>query len=324
MPSVDFLLAGYERGGTTLLSELFRANGFESGFECGVLLASKPSEMQNIKPYWDMLLGGWKITGSTRTEAIKGDFKHFYSHICNSAFPDHHGSFFDKTPIYMKSLGLCMSRAPFLKGAVVIHRDPRAVFVSMAKRLEPNTSPALGIEKHFTTLKTRYLAYFLGSIGHIDSKGVLFVPFEELVSREEVWLKNIGNFCIAQPFQKRSNASRFENVTSSKMDLGKILEFERVLPQGLQTRILEETRMASHFFAGPVERAKYGDLWEETYETAQKRLTQFELPAVGMDVDDTYFEPLTYLIRYPDVLKAGINPVEHFRKAGRREKRIPA
>ncbi|MFD1193336.1 hypothetical protein ACFQ3C_01460 [Seohaeicola saemankumensis] len=323
-PTVEYILAGYERGGTTLLSDLFRANGFESGFECGVLLGKNPSEMPNINPYWDMLLSGWKISKETRQAAISGSLEDFYQTICKAAFPEFNGSFFDKTPIYMKTLGTCINRAPFIKGAVVIHRDPRAVFASMAKRLSPNDSVASGVEKNFKLLQNRYLSYFIGSISHLESKRVIFVPFEELASRENVWLKTIGYFVNGKSFEKRDFKSRFENVTSSKMDLNKIIEFNELLPIDLQNRILEATRLASTFFAGPVERAKYGDLWEETLETAQKRLAEFDLPAVGMDIDGTYFEPLTYLIRYPDVLKAGVNPVEHFRKAGRREKRTPA
>ncbi|MDX5418626.1 MAG: sulfotransferase [Hymenobacteraceae bacterium] len=324
MPTVEYIIAGYERGGTTLLSDLFRANGFESGFECGVLLGKDPSEMPNFKAYWDMLLDGWSISEETRKKAISGDFKNFYDVLCSNAFPNFKGSFFDKTPRYMQNLGQCLHRAPFLKGAAIIHRDPRAFFVSATKRLSPKKSISAGIRENFTHLKSHYMSYFFGSIGHIEQANVLFVPFEEIVSREDAWLKTLGYFTIGTPFIKRSGKPRFNNVTSSKMDLGKIIEFDELVPPELQQNILEATRLASPFFAGPIERARYGELWEETFETAKKRLIQFELPAVGMDIDGTYFEPLTYLIRYPDILKSGINPAEHFRKAGRREKRIPA
>lgn len=324
MKTIEYIIAGYERGGTTLLSDIFRANGFESGFECGVLLTKSPSEMQKLQPYWDMLLPGWRISKEARQATVSGDFQNFYDTLCSQAFPDFNGRFFDKTPRYMAQLGLCMSRASFLKGAIVIHRDPRAFFVSAAKRQEPSLSVELSVKKNFISLTSHYLSYFFGSIGHLENKNVLFVPFEELVSREDAWLKTLGFFTSSKPFGKRFETPRFENVTSSKMDLGKIIEFDKLLSVDLQNQILEATRLASLFFAGPIERARYGDLWEETYEAAQKRLTQFELPAVGMDIDGTYFEPLTYLIRYPDVLKSGANPVEHFRKAGRRENRIPA
>jgi hypothetical protein len=324
MPSVEYILAGYERGGTTLLSDLFRANGFESGFECGILLAEQPSRMPKMQPYWDMLLPGWNISPQVRKAACKGTVAEFYDTICRAAFPDFTGAFFDKTPRYMKSLGLCMSRAPFLKGAVIIHRDPRAVFVSTAKRMEPGMEIAEAIDKHFTHLRQHFLSYFYGSIGHLENPRVLFIPFEELVSREQIWLRTLGYFVSGAPFRQRSQKPRFNNVTSEKMDLGKVIEFDRLLPPALQKRILDETRIASLFFAGPVERAEYGALWESTYDQAKKRLTEHNLPAHGLDVDGVYFEPLSYLIRYPDVLKSKICPRLHFQKTGQREGRIPA
>lgn len=320
----EFILTGYEHGGTTLLSELFRSNGFASGFEVGVLLNKDPSLFPTTKDLWELLMPGWNITHEIAQRAISGDFTHFYNTIISSAFPEHQGPFFDKTPRYMSCLGLCLHRAPFIEGAAVIHRDPRAVFVSQARHLEPTLEVREAVEKRFKFLTELYIHYFIGSIGHIDNPRVIFCPFEELVSRENAWLKILGNFSIGKAFSGRSGMPTFDNVTSSKMDSSKILEFDRLLPSELQSRILEATRIAAPFFAGPIERARYGDLWEETFETAQKRLAQFELPAVGMDIDGTYFEPLTYLIRYPDVLQAGVNPVEHFRKAGHRENRIPA
>lgn len=320
----EFILAGYERGGTTLLSELFRANGYESGFETGVLLAPSPSAFSRLQPYWDMLLGGWKIDHGTRKLAIEGDIRHFYSTLISAAFPDHDGPFFDKTPKYMECLGLCLSRAPFLKGAIIIHRDPRAVFVSMAKRLSPDISVPEAIEKNFKLLTQRYLSYFIGSIAHIGSENVLFVPFEELVSREESWLKALGLFARERPFERRNSKSRFENVSSERMETSKVVEFDRLLRPGLQERILDATRLAAPFIASPVERVKYEDLWMETFDRADRLLRHFNLPRVGMMVENQYFEPLTYLVRYPDILAARVNPVDHYLRRGVYERRKTA
>lgn len=324
MSSVEYIIAGFERGGTTLLSDIFRQNGFESGFECGVLLAESPSAMNNHSPYWEMLLTGWKISEAARRSASLGTFESFYDVICAEAFPDFKGKFFDKTPRYMKSLGLCMSRAPFLKGAVVIHRDPRAFFVSAAKRLEPDMDAISAIDRHFNELQDHYLSYFFGSIIHIENPSVLFVPFEELVSREQAWLRAIGYFVSGRPFMPRTTESRFHNVTSPEMDLSKVIEFDNVLPKDLQERILDATQIASIFFAGPVERSRYANLWIKTFSLAKQRIAEFELEPLGTNVDGTYFEPLTYLIRYPDVLHAGVCPIKHYRQSGKRENRIPA
>ncbi|GKY88631.1 sulfotransferase [Sinisalibacter aestuarii] len=324
MAQIDFILTGYEHGGTTLLSELFRANGFESGFEVGVLLGERPSDLRQNTDFWNLLLPGWNISEQIREQAVSGDFQDFYDTICEASFPDHSGAFFDKTPRYMSALGQCMSRGPFIAKAVVIHRDPRAVFLSQARKLEPDLHVIAAVEKRFDMLRELYVHYFIGSVAHLTNPRVLFVPFEELVSREDTWLKNIGNFATGEPFVKRRGNSRFDNVTSSGMDPGKVVEFDRLLPVALQRRILDGTRLAAPFFAGPVERAQYGDLWQETITAARARLAAFGLPATGTSVNGTYFEPLTYLIRYPDVLKTGADPVEHFRRHGRREGRIPA
>lgn len=323
MSKMKFIIAGYERGGTTLMSELFRANGFESGFECGVLLSNSPSKMHELKPYWENLLSGWNIDADTRAKAAVGDFESFYKTITTKAFPDHYENFFDKTPKYMECLGSCLHKADFIKGAVVIHRDPRAVFVSMAKRLSPDLDIVSGVEKNFNILKNRYLNYFIGSIGHISNDKVLFVPFEELVSREHVWLKAIGYFAIGSKFHQRTEKSRFLNVSLNTMDLSKVIEFDRLLPKPLQAKILDATQIASLFFSDPVERSLHSGKWSEIIENSRTRLQNFELPDTGLIIDDVYFEPLTYLIRYPDVLKSGLNPVIHFKKFGKKENRRP-
>ena len=321
MKTPDFILAGYERGGTTLLSEIFRSNGFESGFECGVLMVSSPKDMPNLQPYWDMILPGWKVDEEVRDDAVSADFQYFYDRLFSAAFPDFNGRFFDKTPIYMSQLGLCMSRAPDLRGAVVIHRDPRAVFLSQAKRAHPNLSLEDAVNQDFELLTRKYLNYFTGSIAHLDNPDVLFVPFEELVSRENTWLKNIGNFASGQPFQKMHGQPRFNNVTSPQIDFSKLMEFENVLSTELQTRILEATKIASPFFANASDRARFGQFWQDTLGRANEILAKNGLPRSLILEDGTYFEPLTYLLKYEDVRNAGINPVAHYLRHGRFEQR---
>lgn len=324
LPLPSILLCGYERGGTTLLSEILRANGYESGFECGVLLADKPSDFVKIEPYFNMLLGGWKISEVTRREAIGGDFRHFYSTLIGAAFPESSASgYFDKTPIYMQHLGKCLSRTDFINKAIVITRDPRSVFVSMAKRLEPGIPVEEAVNKRLNYLVNRYISYFIGSIAHSTSKNVLFVPFEELCSREDAILKTIGFFVEGNVFAKRQKTSIFANVSSNVMDLSRISEFDNYLSPNLQKLILNRTRIASPFFMNVSERISLGDMHAETLNNINKILCNFDLPQTGMIIDGTYFEPMTYLLRYPDILAAKINPVKHFQRSGQNEKRIP-
>ena len=335
MAKVDFILAGYERGGTTLLSDVFRSNGFESGFECGVLMVETPAEMSDLKPYWDNLLASWSISEDVRAEAANGGIDHFYDALCAATFPGFEGRFFDKTPIYMSQLGLCLHRAKNVKGAVIIHRDPRAVFCSWAKRLKqsPGKSIESFIDANVERLATRYLNYFVGCAAHLDAENVLFVPFEELVTSEEKWLERIGLFVNGRPFVKRQNESRFHNVHSKSMDAKKLTEYERLIGKDLQWRILDATQLASVFFAEDshqinplrrLRRLRYKRHWHKVNALIESRMAEFDLPRMLVLDSGIYFEPFTYLLRYQDVLDAGLNPVTHFMNLGSKEGRRPS
>lgn len=316
----EFLLAGYERGGTTLLSELFRANGYESGFEGGVLLGANPAAFPTLGDLWKHIPVGWGVSPQVRAEAIKGDFESFYDTLFSAAFPSHSGGFFDKTPAYMRSLGVCLRRAPFAR-AIVIHRDPRSVFLSQSSRIVPGVDAETAINRVFAELVDRYLSYFLGSIGHLCNPRVLFVPFEEFVSRESTWLQVIGQFSVGRPFQ-RIHRVRFPNA-SVGMKPSKVTECQK-LSKALQERILRATKLASLFFADPYERIRHGGVWQERLQQAREILNRDSLPDTGMTVVGRPFEPLTYLLRYPDVARCGVNPVEHYTRHGAREGRTPA
>ena len=85
LPSI--LICGYERGGTTLLAELFRSNGYESGFECGVLMCDTPKGFLNYKPYVDMLVSGWGIKVEDIQEICSSGFEQFYQQLIEKSNP---------------------------------------------------------------------------------------------------------------------------------------------------------------------------------------------------------------------------------------------
>ncbi|MEI2422495.1 hypothetical protein V6O07_19615, partial [Arthrospira platensis SPKY2] len=59
------LVCGFERGGTTLISEIIRQHPLlDSGFECGFLLGKDPAEFTSIQPYCNMLKAGWGVNDS--------------------------------------------------------------------------------------------------------------------------------------------------------------------------------------------------------------------------------------------------------------------
>ncbi len=167
----------------------------------------------------------------------------------------------------------------------------------------------------------RYMDYFIGSISHFDNKKVLFVPFEELCTREDQYMKIIGNFLDGEPYKKREGASRFDEVSGNSVDVRKVNEFEKHLSNELQEEILERTRLASPFFMNVSERLRLGSLWSDKLVNIDRILEHFALPRTGLDVDGEYFEPMTYLLRYPDLLEHEVNPVEHYQGWGKREGR---
>ena len=58
-PALLCLVCGFERGGTTALSEVLRqVPGVEAGFEGGFLLAGDPGSFPAVEPYYGMALRG--------------------------------------------------------------------------------------------------------------------------------------------------------------------------------------------------------------------------------------------------------------------------
>ncbi|MDO9526093.1 MAG: hypothetical protein Q7J57_11270 [Gemmobacter sp.] len=339
-PSI--LLCGFEHGGTTLLSEVFRTNGYRSGFECGILYADTPSNFREHKQYFNQLARGWRVSSEVVNEAITKDFRGFYKVLLSSSLKAlGNGLFFDKTPGYMSRLGRVLSTTDFIRRAVVIHRDPRAVFVSQASRIDKTLPVETVIENNFPELLNRYLRYFIGSISHIDDPDVLFVPFHGLVLDEAYWLPQIGHFADGRVFKPRVGQSKYSNVESTGMVSSKVTSFQERISPKMEKRILEATRLASPFFQDEGDRNSYGELWVKTLSQINTVLAKYELPRYGIRIESNqlpespdqvsappasgiYFEPMTYLLRHPKILQAGVNPVAHFTSHGRNEGRNPA
>ena len=325
LPSI--VLCGYERGGTTLLSEVFRNNGYESGFECGVLMCDAPKAFLKYKPYVDMLSDklSWGIDPCEIPTICSGSFEDFYDQLISRSNPiiKESNKFFDKTPIYLSKLGRVLNRTAFINKACVIHRDPRAIFSSWAKRVVTKKSIEEAVLRHLENYCDRYVDYFLGCAAHFNNPNVLFVSFEDLCVREDFYYQKIGLFAESREFSPRGKSSRFVNVEGTGIDSSKATEFERYLSQEVQYKILEKTQLASPFFATEYERSRFGDCWDKTHSKVQKALLHQEIAEISYMVNGVYFEPLTYLLRYPDVLSAKVNPITHYEKCGINEGRSP-
>ena len=74
------VIFGYERGGTTLLSEILARNGYQSGFECCALIGNTPRDFKNLQPYFGNFPNWWKIPKYEIREIINTEcFIEFYS-----------------------------------------------------------------------------------------------------------------------------------------------------------------------------------------------------------------------------------------------------
>ena len=59
---LSFLICGLEHSGTTMVSDLLREHpDVDSGFECGVLLCSQPSDFLNYEPFCNHMVVGWGL-----------------------------------------------------------------------------------------------------------------------------------------------------------------------------------------------------------------------------------------------------------------------
>jgi len=112
-------------------------------------------------------------------------------------------------------------------------------------------------------------------------------------------------------------------VTSHHIDQGKVLEYKHYLKQETQDIILDSTKLASRFFHDASDCIQYGEHWSSISADIKEILKKNNITQISYDIDGTYFEPETYLLRYRDLIRAGINPLEHFQKNGKSEKRTP-
>ena len=329
LPSI--ILCGYERGGTTLLSQIFRENGYVSGFEVGVLLCESPKHFLNFKPYVDMLPAGWGLGQRISMEELcKGDFAYFYRKLLATAYPRYKNlPCFDKTPAYMSRLGYVLSQTEFINKAVVITRDPRAVFVSWAKRAlgddkaSPKNVEKLVLQK-LKPYTQRYLEYFYGCIAHRNNPSVHFVAYEQLCINSQREVSALGRFACNESFSLALLTHKFNNVYGDHVSTENVLEFDRFLSASAQTQVLEANKFAANFFCDVTETLNYLWAWQDIEAKVISVLEKYDLANVRqLQVGGEVFEPETYLFKNQDVLQRKANPVDHYIKFGKGEGRLP-
>lgn len=318
-PSV--LLCGFERGGTTLLSEIFRNNGYESGFECGVLMCDKPSDFSRYMPYANMIQRGWRLDRPIENYIPTSDsFLDFYHNIITSSGLSEQATlFFDKTPIYMKEIGKCLSKAPFIEKAVIITRDPRSIFSSWAKRNKDSESLSIEqvVKKNLKQYSNRYNRYFAGAIAERDNPKVLYISYEDLCLNPDEAYQTIGVFIQGQAFESLQKASRFtNNMAENKVKSCKVSEYDSLLSGKLQKKILSACDVSAMFFASNEQKNNHLKKFTVLDEKIKAVLSRYKLDVKTIVVDGKPFNPWLYLYLNRKLLAKKVNPLTHFKTVG--------
>ena len=128
------LVCGYERGGTTLVSELIRQNPEVDGrFECGFLLVEEIADFLDLHPYARNIKIAWGLSQEDLEYICAADsYLIAYQRLLErSNIPNKQNRIYDKTPRYMRYLTTAMEKIDV--PVVCVVRDPRALYWSAQK-----------------------------------------------------------------------------------------------------------------------------------------------------------------------------------------------
>jgi len=234
------LVCGFERGGTTTVSELLcQAPGVVAGFEGGFLLARDPASFPSVEPYYGMALRGWGLALEDMEHICAAPgWEELYRRLAERFRPGEQVRVLDKTPRYMERLPEVMAKVPGVP-AVVIVRDPRALFWSWLKRAGERPADWLA------TFAGRYLSYAAGYRAALDAgleSRLLLVRHEDLSLHPEEEGRRIFSF-LGLDFDPSyvTFSPRFQNVRGAGVTSAFVLEYRDHLTQGECEQILQAT-----------------------------------------------------------------------------------
>jgi len=190
------IVCGYERGGTTLVSEILRQHPqLNSGFEGGLLFSDDPHDFRTNEPYLTSLKISWGVSDDDLAYICDGtDWQDVYRRLLARSTKVDSEYIFDKTPRYMEYLSDVLARVNV--PCIAIVRDPRALFFSWAKR--SGISIDDWSRHHLRGAISRYQRYGRGLNSALQaySQRVLVIQYESLcenpVVESEKIMKSIG------------------------------------------------------------------------------------------------------------------------------------
>lgn len=246
------VVCGYERGGTTLVSEILRQHPkLDSGFEGGFLLAAKPIDFLSVHPYCEMIKQ-WGITNDDLEYICQSlTWIGVYQRLVErSALIKNKATWiFDKTPKYMQILPDALRKITNVP-CIVIVRDPRSVLWSWAKRA--NLPQDIWLQAHLRQHCDRYLSYAEGWQSAIQQgfeNQILLVQYERLCSDRLTESKRILEF-IGLDFDEKylSFNPAYSNVYGKGISSEYLFEYRNNLPAEVCEQILEATARFQDWF----------------------------------------------------------------------------
>ncbi len=255
--SIAAIICGYERGGTTLISEILRQYpNLYSGFECGLLLAEKMPEFLSLEPYNSMTKLSWRIKDDELEYVCQANtWLDAYKRLKEKTrlITKQEGALiFDKTPKYMQKLSQVLAKVPDVP-CIVIVRDPRAVLWSWAKR------SGLGVQKwvkeHLDSHCERYLSYANGWKEAVENglgDQILLIQYESLCISPVDNARKIFEF-IGLEFDNsylhfQEESKKFDNVYNDTVSSSYINEYKDKFSQETCTKILDKTAEFQDWF----------------------------------------------------------------------------
>lgn len=230
---LKFIITGYERSGTTMLSEVFRNHpAVDSGFECGVLMCERPSEFINLKPFSSNITHGWNISdGDFALCCESNDFNEFYCRLRRSSvyIRDKNVQLFDKTPRYMKYMSNIMDRSSC--NIICLYKDPHDLFLSWTMANDEKI-----IKSKFDDYLKEYTLYawaIASALKRSDAHRIVLVKYDDIIYRPIDYLyhifEHVGlefdpeyiNFKSKYPVTghgiERKHLKKYINILSKKM-----------------------------------------------------------------------------------------------------------
>ena len=185
------IVCGYERGGTTLVSEILRQHPqLNSGFEGGLLFSDNPHDFRSLEPYVTSLKISWGVSDDDLEYICSGvNWQNVYTRLLEKSTKVDSKYIFDKTPRYMEYLSDVLARVNV--PCVAIVRDPRALFFSWAKRSGMSIDD--WCKFHLSAAIERYQRYGRGfkNAWTIYPERILVVQYESLCETPIIESKRI-------------------------------------------------------------------------------------------------------------------------------------